>query len=206
MNSDSKIIAARTIAITGEEGSGLWVYHYEDGAVGVELCDAGAYPIAILSPSGQRVLMEVLRASKLEHEKRERAKPPIFTIEVNVDANELLVILDNALQSTACHWRVLGRIDKPLLVGDIHWLKNPDRWKHGGKTCLYPFVEGGQLAFIEEDGIEEHIMDADAIRRGVKILSSEYPGEWAALRSGDPDADANDKFLQCCLFGEVRYE
>ena len=76
MNSDSKIIAARTIEIPGEEGSGLKVYHYEDGAVGVELCDSAAYTIAIMSPSGQRVLMEVLRASMLEHEKRERAKPP----------------------------------------------------------------------------------------------------------------------------------
>lgn len=203
MNSDSKITVSKLIA--GEEGSALKVHHYDDGGVGIEPDDLEGFPITILSPIGQRVLIESLQASILEHEKRERAKPPIFTIEVDVDPNDLLAILHNALRSPVCHWRVESRSEGLLLADDVHWLKDPARWKHGGKDSLYPFVEGGRLAFIEEDGIEEHIMDADTIRRGVRILSSEYPAQWSALRGIGADDDANDKFLQCCLFGEVRY-
>lgn len=48
-------------------------------------------------------------------------------------------------------------------------------------------------------------LDLEACQRGLALLASKYPRQWAEFMSEDEDGDTCDAFLQCALLGEVIY-
>lgn len=44
-----------------------------------------------------------------------------------------------------------------------------------------------------------------SLENGLKVMAEKYPRHFANVISDDADAETADVFLQCCLFGEVRY-
>ena len=56
----------------------------------------------------------------------------------------------------------------------------------------------------EDDG-KIHLLDREKLHRGLIILARKYPTCWNAIVGENYDCDDADSFLQCCLFGEIRY-
>lgn len=70
-----------------------------------------------------------------------------------------------------------------------------------------------KITFVEDDEDEsEHVLDLTtwdehsagyaAIEQGLQKMPAQH---LASILSGDDDAITADVFIQCCLFGEVRY-
>ena len=67
-------------------------------------------------------------------------------------------------------------------------------------------LEETYLLFIDQ--IEEKVyeLNREMIRKGVQAIAAKEPYLLYRLLVGLTDADFGDKFLQYCLFGEVKYE
>lgn len=93
--------------------------------------------------------------------------------------------------------------------GSNYWCASMDR--KGGITQAQaeyrqdvPFVEGGWLEVVDEEG-KEHRLDRAAIEKGMNIFAEKYPKDFADFIGDNADAGTGDVFLQCCIFGDAIY-
>jgi hypothetical protein len=93
--------------------------------------------------------------------------------------------------------------------GSNYWCNFMDRM--GGispKVAPYrqdvPFVEGGWLEVVDEEG-KAYRLDRAAIEKGMNIFADKYPKHFADFINENADATTGDVFLQCCVFGEAIY-
>lgn len=70
----------------------------------------------------------------------------------------------------------------------------------------YP-MKGGALFFkdIGDDEGETYKLDEEAVLRGLAVMAQKYPRHFSDFRNENDDALTADVFLQCALFGEVKY-
>jgi len=60
--------------------------------------------------------------------------------------------------------------------------------------------------FIDPDeGKSVHTIRRKDVRKGLQVLANKYPLHFKDLVEGDDDGLTADVYLQCVLFGEVRY-
>ena len=72
--------------------------------------------------------------------------------------------------------------------------------------CHYPLFDGGKYRVMDlEDNKKLYILDLPKIKSGLKIMAEKYPRHFGNWLSEDDDATTGDVFIQCCLFGEVKY-
>jgi len=130
-----------------------------------------------------------------------------FTVTDEVDANDLMSLLINAFDGGATnYWAGRADVEYPpdFDVEKIPWLRDPDQWKEVRKLYIAPFVEGGKVTLYDnEDEDEEYVLDLEAIKRGVEVMSTKYKRHWNDFRIQNDDAITADVFIQCCVMGKV---
>ena len=130
-----------------------------------------------------------------------------FAVADTVDANDIVGLLCNAFDSAIGYWCADYEEVRPegFDLDKISWLKKPDDWKEVRKVYLLPLIEGGSVILNDAEAGEKHVLDLKAIKRGVKVMSEDYPRHWADFRTQNDDAITADVFVQCCIFGETVY-
>ena len=83
--------------------------------------------------------------------------------------------------------------------------------QHVYRHIQYPMSKGGSASlycrYDEEEGEEDRrfTLDLPALKRGLAILSLDYPRVFADWVKENDDALTGDALLQCALLGEVVY-
>jgi len=62
-----------------------------------------------------------------------------------------------------------------------------------------------RIEVLEEDEATAVILTQEAVAAGLKLLAERYPDRLREIVEETGDAETADVFLQCCLFGEIRY-
>jgi hypothetical protein len=113
------------------------------------------------------------------------------------------------------------------LWGEIVKLKKPSKMifrfdkEQVFKHLDYPMNPGGYVEIMEhDDGSRDgsrvlsgkkpagkrHRLTRQALLRGLRVMAQKYPKHFADALTEDDDINTSDVFIQCALFGEVRYE
>ena len=78
-----------------------------------------------------------------------------------------------------------------------------------GKTAiaLVPLLKGGELYLkdIESDRGTRYVLDYKTMIRGLEVMASREPRTFADILTDDGDMTTGDVFVQCALFGKVKY-
>jgi hypothetical protein len=70
---------------------------------------------------------------------------------------------------------------------------------------LVPLADGCALSITDAIDWGTHILDRTSIARGLESMSVDYQRHWRDFLNENSDGITGDVFLQCALFGEVRY-
>jgi hypothetical protein len=70
-----------------------------------------------------------------------------------------------------------------------------------------PFNKDGYVQFIDEeaDSEETYKLDRPALERGLQVMADKHPASFGRFMNDDYDSTTGDIFIQCCLFGEMKY-
>jgi hypothetical protein len=127
--------------------------------------------------------------------------------------------------------RVAGLLCSAFEGGSNYWYRIEDfkepanpvsHFEDGDNTVYrhidYPLCPDGAVIVADlldriedeenEDGTAKYrtyVLDFEAVQRGLSLMPTKAAYQWGRFLSEDDDADTGDAFLQCCLFGEVRY-
>lgn len=88
-------------------------------------------------------------------------------------------------------------------------MQNPKDYYHWSQ--IIPVTEGCSLTLSVDDpdsdsgGEKDFVLDCEAIRRGLQIMSTKYRQHWEDFIYKNDDAITADVFGQCCVYGEVFY-
>jgi hypothetical protein len=71
----------------------------------------------------------------------------------------------------------------------------------------YPLNAGGAVMVKDLENYDEPAvkLDLEKIEKGLKIMIRKYPSHMDNFINENDDGETGDVFLQCCLFGEVKY-
>lgn len=133
-------------------------------------------------------------------------------VSVEVPLQRVFDVFVNALDTGVCNywskWRP-ATLPEGFDPRQLEWLSNRDYWTKVRQDYFAPFLKGCGLRFVEREDFgepkTEHVLDLDAVRRGLHAMSVRAPKRFGELLSGEDDAHTADVFVQCCLFGEVKY-
>ena len=106
-------------------------------------------------------------------------------------------LLCSAFEGGSNYWYFIERMNPP----------NTPRSATGEDTIFkhidYPLTGGSLVIKAQELDDTERVLDAAAIKRGVKVMQEQYPQQYADVLTENDDASTGDLFLQCCLFGKA---
>lgn len=69
----------------------------------------------------------------------------------------------------------------------------------------YPLNHNGEIRLMDTEDDHEHYLDLEKISHGLQKMALAEPKHFGDLMSGNDDGVTADVFVQCCLFGEVKY-
>lgn len=93
-----------------------------------------------------------------------------------------------------------------LLCGAFEGLSNYQVEDLQGPDSLSLVLDdGGSLVVQDVEAGKTYELTLDSCVRGWQVMHDSYPKHWMAAQAEAPGAEAEDVFLQCCLFGEVVY-
>lgn len=130
--------------------------------------------------------------------------------------------MDFTVSYTVTRQRVAELLCSALEGGSNYWIEDvtprkPSSWEfysypedHRVYQHDYPFNPGGALSItvdteIESEPAQVHVLDENAIQKGLTLFLETSPHRFAQLITEHADADDADVFLQLCLFGEILY-
>ena len=136
---------------------------------------------------------------------------------VRVPRDKIANVLINALEGGARYWACIETYYPPPDGANLfEGLEGVDvLGDEVFRHIHYPLCkEGGGIvigdanvayATSEDADFAPTILNYKAILRGVQTMSQVSPLHFAKMLTESGDAHTGDVFLQCCLFGEVRY-
>lgn len=110
-----------------------------------------------------------------------------FKVEVALEESRIVMLLIGAWEGGSDYWCEAD--------GQPYRLK--DEKLHLPVACR---DKEGDLA----EGFP-HLLTRKGIQKGLNILAEKYPWHFAAILSGDDDAETSDAFFQCALLGDIIY-
>ena len=116
-------------------------------------------------------------------------------IKVDIEEKRIADLLVGAFEGGSNYW-----------IDGITKVKPVERtftYNEDGSPSFYddPFNKGGEIRIQSSEGT--HILNRDAIIRGLEVMSNEYANHFNDFLKENDDASTSDIFLQCCLFGKV---
>ena len=122
-------------------------------------------------------------------------KPESFTLSIELPMQRLTDLVTSALEGGSRYWYMIDTA-KSNRVGTEFLVEEPAA---GGSLCI--------MLLNEEDGPlkgkSEWTLDKEAMIRGIKLMATSNPRNFADFIQENDDAETGDVFLQLCLFGEV---
>lgn len=74
------------------------------------------------------------------------------------------------------------------------------------KKALLPKAEGKIVKIVDhEDEPMAYLLNLEKIKKGLTVMAKKEPSHFADFLQENADMITGDVFLQCCLFGEVKY-
>jgi len=112
---------------------------------------------------------------------------------------------------TEVHAKTLGEVLAAALNdGSVYWINHVKwKWPVGATprmslTALL-FEYGGAVHIWQIEENTPCALDMNVVEQGLKTMSEKYPKHTWDLLSENDDATTADVFLQCCLFGDIKY-
>jgi hypothetical protein len=122
-----------------------------------------------------------------------------ITINLKVPIQNVQNQLCAAFEGGSNYWVEIGKMKKP--VAFLHKFDAKKTYPH----IDYPINPGGKLFLLEVEEKKEHVLSMVEITKGVQIMAEKYPKHFSDMITDNDDATTGDVFLQCCLFGEIKY-
>ena len=90
--------------------------------------------------------------------------------------------------------------------GSKYWSENELEYE----SCVTNILDNGYVVIKDfEDDINgqsrSYFMSMTHVKQGLTCMAKKYPHHFASIITENEDSITGDVFLQCCLFGEVRY-
>lgn len=130
-----------------------------------------------------------------------------LSIAVEVDYETISDLLCSAFdpghESTA-YWCTAKRKTAPKKCEYKDKVRPQGNWEYWLHEV--PMNPGGSLLLTDsEDGDKQYTITPSVLQRGLECMAAKYPYHFSHIVSGDTDGTTADVFVQCCVFGEVRY-
>jgi hypothetical protein len=149
-----------------------------------------------------------------------------FSLETTIPDTRILDLLCAAFEGGIGYWarisHVVKRIDKMWSVATPAEIKEAgEAWHRAnpGKrewTWVYwiPLADGFALMMEEEEAEGSNpsayvMLNREEIAKGLRVMANLPPGKgghhWQTFMEGREDAETGDVFIQCCVFGQIKY-
>lgn len=120
-------------------------------------------------------------------------------------ANLLNCAIDSSYGSSWywCEW-IKNKTVKPL---KLDFMFDDDRVTVY-RNIDYPLNVGGSIVLKDIESYTfgtEYILNLVKIKKGLSIMSKDFPRHYADFLNENEDAVTGDVFLQCCIFGKIIY-
>lgn len=129
-------------------------------------------------------------------------------IETEINNGRIADLLCSAVEGGfGREWIELTKIKAPTNGISKEQLATVDGWEDGQYCYIYPLFGDGYLLFTEiyEKPNVKYYLDYKMIEKGLKVFAEKSPYQFGQWLLENDDAITGDVFLQCCLFGEVKY-
>lgn len=142
-----------------------------------------------------------------------RTAAPTLQVQLAIHLARIYDLMITANEYAGTYWAHVAETNLPAGVDFSSW-DLPDYHFRDNGTHRWPehvaALVGGSVTYavIDDDGeigSERYVLDADAIARGFALMAAEYSRHFGDFLAGNEDAVTGDVFLQCCLFGQVKY-
>mgnify|MGYP001205215659 CR=1 FL=1 len=131
-----------------------------------------------------------------------------ITIEQDIPDHRISDLLCGAFEGGSNYWYQIEEFIKPVNFDNtdpenrrIRHLSYPQN--EGGALIISTVVADGEPEYGEE--LKTYRLDLEALSRGLRLMSINYPRHYRDFLTENDDADTSDVFLQCCLFGKTIY-
>ena len=119
------------------------------------------------------------------------AKPASFDVKMSFTAERLQDLLVSGFEGGVGYWCRIDGVSPPHLAG-VPYLKVP--FFPNGMLLLRDIVDGKDLS-----------LNREALEAGLAKMCLKYPRHFSRFVNEDEGAETGDVFIQCCVFGEIRY-
>jgi hypothetical protein len=119
-------------------------------------------------------------------------KPAPFGVKLSFTAQRLQDLLICAFEGGVGYWCRIVAYSPPHLEGKVSYRE-------------VPFLPGGSLLLRDIEDGQDLSLNREAMEAGLTRMCLRYPRHFARFVTEDEDAETGDVFIQCCVFGEVRY-
>lgn len=129
-----------------------------------------------------------------------------INVRVKLPLGVISILLDVAFGPTTSavyYWCQISRFQKPP---EIRYQTFPERVCD---YCDYPLNPGGALVLNDNKEINSdhlYFLELASIKDGLELMAREHPHLFAEIVSCNIGKKAADVFVQCCVFGKVRYQ
>ena len=125
------------------------------------------------------------------------AKTITITAEFKIRYDRIQDLIDSALSN--------GGSDYWCKIEDYVYPNQSNSYDESLRHIEFP-LKGGAIILSSIEDLDEKIrLTMDSIMTGLQCMAEKYPKHFADFISENDDMYTGDVFLQCCLFGEVRY-
>ena len=119
------------------------------------------------------------------------SEPRPFDVKLSFAARRLQDLLISGFEGGVGYWCRISSVSPPHLAG-VSYSKIP--FFPSGMLLLRDTIEGKDLS-----------LNREALQAGLALMCLKYPRHFARFVTEDEDAETGDVFIQCCVFGEIRY-
>lgn len=120
----------------------------------------------------------------------------VETININVSEEMIEDTLVSAFEGGSGYWCCFLRFRNR---------KQPRKEPYLPSYITTPLSEDGVLVLSDEEEGVILELNRKKILKGIKIMAEKYPKHFGDMISNNGDATTGDVFLQCALFGEIKY-
>lgn len=127
-------------------------------------------------------------------------------LELEINKGRIADLLCSGFEGGINYWAFGRNITNPSEAPKVY-LEDFAEWDEIYPHCHYPLVDGGvyQVTDTTEDQYQIYTLTLPKVESGLKLMAEKYPHHFGNWLSEDDDATTGDVFIQCCLFGEVKY-
>jgi hypothetical protein len=125
----------------------------------------------------------------------------VVTINYEFPKQRLSDLLITAFEGGVGYWCQIVDYKEPTVLNSFNDTDGTI-YRYGD----FPLSEDGGVVLQETDDTEiTFTLNKEALLKGLQMMSQKYPKHFSDWLNDNEDAETGDVFVQCCMFGEVKY-